>query len=145
MIWALLVFLGVPLWLCALGLFTVIYRNRALLQRRGNIPVRVRRSGKTRWARGHAVWISDVFAWPGSPAAWTEGLVQVLTASVAPAEPEERKHLHRLGDDPLIATMTVATMASEEPATLTVAVASRDRGAVLGPFHSTPGQNPLGR
>ena len=100
MIWALLVFLGVPLWLCALGLFTVIYRNRALLQRRGNIPVRVRRSGKTRWARGHAVWISDVFAWRGSPAAWTEGLVQVLTASVAAAEPE---------------------------------------------FHSTPGQNPLGR
>ena len=145
MIWALLVFLGVPLWFCALGLFTVIYRNRALRQRRGDIPVRVRRPGKTRWVRGHAVWISDVFAWRGSPAAWTEGLMQVLTASVAPAEPEERKHLHGLGDDPLIATMTVATMAPDEPATLTVAVASRDRAAVLGPFHSTPDQTPMGR
>ena len=144
MIWAILLFLGVPLWLCALGVFILVFRNRALRQRRGDIPVRVLRPGKTRWVRGHAVWISDVFAWRGSPAAWTEGLMQVLTASVAPAEPEERKHLRRLGDDPVIVTMTVATMTSDEPATLTVAVASRDRAAVLGPFHSTPDHNPLG-
>jgi hypothetical protein len=39
MIWAVLLFLGVPLWLCALGIFTVIYRNRALRKRRGNIRV----------------------------------------------------------------------------------------------------------
>lgn len=84
-----------------------------------------------------------MFAWRGSPAAWTEGLLQVLTVSVAPAEPEERKHLHGLGEDPLIATMTIATMSSEEPATLKVAVASRDRDAVRGPFHSTP-ENPMG-
>ncbi|MBG6225319.1 hypothetical protein IWX63_001891 [Arthrobacter sp. CAN_A2] len=145
MIWALLAFLGVPLWLCALGLFTVIYRNRALRRRRGNIPVRVLRSGKTRWVRGHAVWISDVFAWRGSPAAWTEGLVQVLTVSVAPADPEQRKHLRGLGGDPLIATMTVASAASDEPATLMVAVADVDRAAVLGPFHPAPDQKQSGR
>lgn len=144
MIWALLVFVGVPLWLCAFGIFTVIYRNRALRKRRGDIPVRVRRPGKTRWLRGHAVWISDVFAWRGSPAAWSEGLSHILAASVAPAGPEERKRLRRLGEDPLIATLTVATMTSDEPRTLTVAVASRDASAVLGPFQSTPDQNPLG-
>lgn len=146
MIWALLVFLGVPLWFCALGAFTLIYRNRALRRRRTHIPVRVRSPGKIRWVRGHAVWISDVFAWRGSPAAWTEGLLQVLTASVMPAEPDELKHhLHGLGEGPLIATMTVAAVASDEPIILRVAVASRERAAVLGPFHSTPEQNPLGR
>ena len=77
MIWALLVFVGVPLWLCAVGIFTVIYRNRALRKRRGDIPVRVLKRGKTRWVRGHGVWISDVFAWRGSPAAWSEGLLHV--------------------------------------------------------------------
>ena len=65
MIWALLAFVGVPLWLCALGIFALVYRNRALRSRHGNIPERVLRPGKTHWIRGHAVWVSDVFAWRG--------------------------------------------------------------------------------
>ena len=36
MIWALLAFVGVPLWLCALGIFALVYRNRALRSRHGN-------------------------------------------------------------------------------------------------------------
>ena len=140
MIWALLVFVGVPLWLCALGIFTVIYRNRALRKRRGDIPVRVLKRGKTRWVRGHGVWISDVFAWRGSPAAWSEGLLHVAAASVAPAGPEELKRLRRLGGDPVVATLTV----DEGPA-LRIAVASGDRGAVLGPFQSLPDRNTSGR
>jgi hypothetical protein len=139
MIWALLVFLGVPLWLCALGIFAVIYRNRALRKRRGNIPVRILKPGKTRWVRGHAVWISDVFAWRGSPAAWSEGLLHVVAASVAPAGPEERKRLRRLGDDPVVATLTV-----HEGTALRVAAASGDRAAVLGPFPSMPDRNTSG-
>lgn len=140
MIWALLVFVGVPLWLCALGIFTVIYRNSALRKRRGNIPVRVLNPGKTRWVRGHAVWISDVFAWRGSPAAWSEGLSQVAAASVAPAGPEELKRLRRLGDEPVVATLTV-----HEGAALRVAVAGGDRAAVLGPFQTMPDRNSGGR
>jgi hypothetical protein len=85
------------------------------------------------------VWISDVFAWRGSPAAWSEGLIQVIAASVSPASPEEQKRLHRLGEDPV-----VATMVTDESTTLRVAVASRDGAAVLGPFQSTPTQNALG-
>ena len=72
MVWAFLAWVGVPLWLCALGIFALVYRNRALRRRHGNIPVRVLRPGKTRWTRGHAVWVKDVFAWRGSPAAWNE-------------------------------------------------------------------------
>jgi hypothetical protein len=140
MIWAILVFLGVPLWLCALGILTVIYRNRALRKRHGDIPVRVLGPGKKRWIRGHAVWISDVFAWRGSPAAWSEGLARIIAASVAPAAPEELKRLHRLGDDPVIATMI-----TDESTTLRVAVAGEDRAAaLLGPFRTAPDQDALG-
>ena len=140
MIWALLVFVRVPLWLCALGIFAVIYRNRALRKRRGDIPVRVLKPGKTRWVRGHTVWISDVFAWRGSPAVWSEGLSHVVAASVAPAGPEERKRLRRLGDDPVMATLT-----GQEGTALRVAVAGGDRAAVLGPFESMPDRNTAGR
>ena len=66
MIWALLVFMGVPLWLCALGILAMVYRNRALGRRHGDIPVRVMRTGKS---AGHEVTrcVSDVFAWRGRP------------------------------------------------------------------------------
>lgn len=58
MIWAILALLGVPLWLCALAILALLYRNRSLRQGHGDIPVRVQRAGKTRWTRGHAVWVS---------------------------------------------------------------------------------------
>ena len=38
MIWALLAFVGVPLWLCAAGIFMLLYRNRGLRHRPGNVP-----------------------------------------------------------------------------------------------------------
>ena len=91
MIWAILAVLGVPLWLCALGIFMVILQNRKLRKRYGDIPVRVRRSGKRRWTRGHAIWVSDVFAWRGSPAAWDEDLLRVGGATLRAADPEEGK------------------------------------------------------
>ena len=69
MIWAILALLGVPLWLCALGILTAVVQNRKLRKRYGDIPVGVRGPGKKRWTRGHAIWVSDVFAWRGTPAA----------------------------------------------------------------------------
>ena len=60
MIWVILVALGVPLWLCALGILTLVVQNRRLRNRYGDIPVRVRGPGKKRWTRGHAIWVSDV-------------------------------------------------------------------------------------
>ena len=35
MIWAILALLGVPLWLCALGILALVYRNKSLRQRHG--------------------------------------------------------------------------------------------------------------
>jgi hypothetical protein len=128
MIWLILAFLGVPLWLCALAIMSLVYRNRSLRLREGDLPVRVLRAGKTRWTRGHALWVSDVFAWRGSPAAWNEGLVHVVDASAGTPEPAELKKLHRL-DDPAVAVLT-----SETGEALRVAVASKHAAALLGPY-----------
>ena len=122
------------MWLCALGILALVFRNKSLRQRHGDIPVRVLRAGKTRWTRGHAVWVSDVFAWRGSPAAWREDLFQVTDARVGALEPEQLKKLHRLGDHPVVATLTPN---AGEP--VRVAVASEHRAALLGPYGTTVG------
>ena len=129
MIWAILVLVGVPLWLCAIGILALVFRNRGLRRRPGNVPVRVLRAGRKRWTRGHGVWVSDVFAWRGSPAAWREELAHVVTATARGADRDERKALHRLGEDPVIAAFLTA-----EGAALTVAAAREQRSTLLGPF-----------
>ena len=131
MIWAILFLLGVPLWLCAIGIAVLIFNNRKLRTRYGNIPVRVKRPGKKRWTRGHAIWVSDVFAWRGSPAAWNEDLRQVAGVMLRAADSEEQKKLHRLSDDPAIATLALV-----EGETLEVATDTEHRSALPGPFAS---------
>lgn len=135
MIWAILVFVGVPLWLCAFGILAIVYRNRSLRIRHGDIPVRVLRPGKTRWTRGHAVWVSEVFAWRGSPAAWNEDLEQIVSASLREATPEDLKRLHRMGDRVVVATLT-----TDDEIILQVATTAEHRSALLGPF--TPSTGP---
>jgi hypothetical protein len=129
MIWALLAFLGVPLWLCALGILALLFRNRALRTRHGDVPVRLMRPGKTRWARGHAVWVSDVFAYRGSPAAWNEYLERIVTATVRDATPADLEGLHRMGEGVVLATLT-----TDDDQVLRVATTAEHRAAVLGPF-----------
>lgn len=129
MIWAIFAWLGVPLWLCALGILVIVLNNRKLRKRYGDIPVRVRRPGKKRWTRGHAIWVSDVFAWRSSPAAWNEDLLQVTGVALRAPDPEERKKLHRLGDDPAIATLAIV-----EGGAFEVAAGPDMRSALLGPF-----------
>lgn len=133
MIWAVLVLLGVPLWLCALGILTLVLRSRRLRARHGNIPVRVRRPGHTRWTRGNALWVSDVFAWRGSPAAWAEDLVQVVGVHRRTATPPEAKTLRRLAAEPV-----VVELAGSDGETLTVAASDIDLTVLLGPFTPDP-------
>ena len=129
MIWAILVLLGVPLWLIALALLGLFFRNRGLRNRLGDIPVRVRRPGKKRWTRGHAVWVSDVFAWRGSPAAWSEDVVQVDSVFLHAPDAEQRKKLHRLGDD-----LVVASFSLKGGSFIDVATREEHQAALLGPF-----------
>ncbi|HEY6397392.1 MAG TPA: hypothetical protein VIX82_08075 [Solirubrobacteraceae bacterium] len=129
MIWAILAALGVPLWLCAAAILTLILRNRALRRRPGNVPVRIRRAGKTRWSPGHGVWIHDVFAFRGLPAAWKEALVWATAASWRPASEHERAKLHRIGDKPIVVTLTL-----EAGETIELATRPEHKSDLLGPF-----------
>lgn len=129
MIWAILALLGVPLWIIAPALLTLYFRNRGLRNRPGDIPVRVLRPGKRRWTRAHALWVSDVLAWRGSPAAWREDVVRVHSVYLRAPDAEHRKKLHGLGDDPVIAGLLLAGGES-----LDVATRSEHRAALLGPF-----------
>ena len=129
MIWAILAIIGVPLWLIAIALLMQFFRNRKLRKRPGNIPIRVLRPGKKRWTSGHGIWISDVFAWRGSPAAWNEDLFRVSGVSIHSADAQEREKLHRIGDDPV-----VASFALDEDATLKVAARHEHQSILAGPF-----------
>ena len=131
MIWAILALLGVPLWLCALGILVIVLNNRKLRKRHGDLPVRMKPPGKKRWTRGHAIWVSDVFAWRGSPAAWNEGLLHVFDVTLRNPDPEVRKKLHRLGDGFPIATLVIV-----EGETVEVAAGPEQRAALLGPFEA---------
>ena len=128
MIWAVLVMLGVPLWLCAIGIFIIVFRNRQLRSRHNNIQVRVLREGHTRWTRGQAIWVSDVFAWRGDPAAWAEALMQVTSVRDRPATADEAKKLHRLGAD-----VAIVELSGPDGETLAVAAAGANRAALHGP------------
>jgi hypothetical protein len=133
-IWAILILLGVPLWLCAVGVCAVILGNRKLRKRPGNIPVRVLRPGKKRWTRGNAIWVSDVFAWRASPASWNEGVFQVTDTSLyEPVDSRAMKKLRRLGENP-----AVASFALNGGALIDVAAGADHRSALVGPFASQP-------
>ena len=129
MIWAVLAALGIPLWFCALAILATLYQNRKVRNRYGNVAVRVRRAGKKRWARANAIWVSDVFVWRGSPAAWNEDLVHVSGLTFRSPVAGERKQLRRLDDEPAIATLAIPDGEAIE-----VATASEQRTALAGPF-----------
>ncbi len=129
MVWAILVFLGVPLWICALGIAVTVLKNRGLRKRPGDIPVRMKLPGKTRWSRGHAIWVSDVFAWRKSPASWNEGLVQVTGATLRSPSEEEQHKLHRLGEGVRIATLSCAN-----GDLLEAAAVPEQAAGLVGPF-----------
>ncbi|MEP7034260.1 MAG: hypothetical protein ABI662_00305 [Dermatophilaceae bacterium] len=132
MIWAILALLGVPLWLCAIAILTLILRNRAIRNRPGNIPVRVQRSGAKRWTRGNGVWVHDVFAFRGSPAMWSEVLSLVSQVDLrAPGEAEAHKLRHL--DDPVVASFTCEDASDS----FQVATTGTNRRALLGPYART--------
>ena len=129
MVWAILVLLGVPLWLCAAGIGITVWRNRSLRKRYGDIPVRVKRPGKTRWTRGHAIWVSDVFVWRGSPAAWSEDIVQVTGVTLRSPSDEEQHKLQRLGEG-----VQIATLSGPNGDLFEVATSPEKSSALAGPF-----------
>lgn len=107
MIWAILALLGVPLWLCAIAILVLVLRNGGLRKRALDIPMRLRLDPKGRWHRGHGLWVHDVRAFRGSPAAWNEGLLWVTGVTTRELTSEET-HKFRPLDHPAAVTFTVA-------------------------------------
>jgi hypothetical protein len=132
-IWIILAALGVPLWLCALAVLAILYRNRELRHRPGNVPVRLRHPSKGKWLPGHGVWVHDVFALRGSPAAWKEALFWVIDATVRPASESECKKLHRIGERPVVSVFSLAAGGLVE-----IAARENHVDALLGPFAPKP-------
>lgn len=137
MVWAVLALIGVPLWLCAAGIFILLHNNRSLRTRAGNIPVRVLPPGAKRWKRGHGLWVSNVFAWRSSPAGWSEDLCEATNITIAEASVEEAARLHGLGEKPVVARLEL-----EDRDDITVAARSTDRAALTGPFSAPTPEDP---
>ena len=129
MVWAILLLLGIPLWFIVIGISVTVIRNRKLRARYGNVSARLKRPGKSRWTRGNALWISDVFAFRGSPAAWSEDMVQVVGVALRDPSDEESHKLRHLGSGLQIATLAVADGEPYE-----VATGPDHRSALVGPF-----------
>jgi hypothetical protein len=107
MIWIILAALGVPLWLCAIGIFALVFRNRSLRKRAADIPMRLRVDAKGRWHRGHGLWVHDVLGFRGSPAAWNEALLWAASGTTRELTSQEAHKFRRL-DQPVAATFTAA-------------------------------------
>jgi hypothetical protein len=129
MMWALLAAVGVPLWLCAMGIVTLVLRNRALRRRPGNVACRLRVTPDGRWIRGHGVWVHDVFAFRGSRATWKERLLWAIDVEVRPATKDEAKKLRAAGGRPVVATIA----GTPDDGTIEVAAREEDELLLLGP------------
>jgi hypothetical protein len=137
MIWAILASLGVPLWLCLAGIGVLIGHNRALQRRPGDVAVRSRRPGKSRWQRGHGVWVHDVFAFRGSPAGWSEALIGVReVVPIAPTEDDTHK-LRHLGNSP-----SMVRLIDDNGAHVDFATGPEEAIDLLGPFALTAASTP---
>jgi hypothetical protein len=128
MVWVILVGLGVPLWLCAIGILILVLRNRGLRKRSADIPMRLQVDGKGRWHRGHGLWVHDVLAFRGSPAAWNEALMWVTGVSMRELTPEEAHKFRRL-DSPVAGTLAVADGPAAE-----VVTTQEHLQLLLGPY-----------
>ncbi|MDX6729121.1 MAG: hypothetical protein QOK49_3926 [Baekduia sp.] len=139
MVWVILAAVGVPLWLCAAAIATLVLRNRSLRGRAQDIPIRVRTDPEKRWRRGHGVWTHDVLSFRASPAAWKESLLWVTGVEVRPATTAEEQKLHRLGQQPVVAELTL-----HDGATLEVAACAADADSVCGPYRGASTLTPTG-
>jgi len=131
MVWATLLLVGVPLWLCAAAIGVLVLRNRSLRKRAGNVPARLRAAPGKRWTRGHGLWVHDVWAFRGSPAAWSEKLVWVSDVTIRRATADEAEKLRGLGENPTVAVLAY------DGGTMEVAASAEHRARLIGPFVSS--------
>jgi hypothetical protein len=135
MVIALLIFVGIPLWLIAIALLLVLRQRRRVAKRPGTFDAKIRATSGTvegtgaKWSSGTAWWVSNVLVLAGGPARTRYTLLPVSRAmpeAIHPARPEEVK---RMGDAPAIVPFLLDPSGAIE-----VAVRSGDVDRALGPF-----------
>ena len=129
MVWALLAVLGVTIGICVLGISTLVLRVQRLQKRPRNIPLRALPARKKRWTSGNGIWVTNVFIWEGSLASWLGDMDEVVAATPRAPDRGERKKLHKLGDDPAVASLRFAGGGA-----VLVAARREDAAALMGPF-----------
>ncbi|MGD9893481.1 MAG: hypothetical protein AB7R89_07020 [Dehalococcoidia bacterium] len=135
MVIALLIFIGIPLWLIAIALLLVLRQRRRVAKRAGSFDAKIRATSGAvegagpKWSSGSAWWVSNVLVLAGGPARTRYTLLPVSRAmpeAIHPAQPDQVK---RMGDAPVIVPFLLDPSGAVE-----VAVRSGNEYRALGPF-----------
>ena len=136
MIWVILAFLGIPLWLIAVGILGSLWNRRQVKNTSGVFACKLRASsgdvpgigGKFSRMSSYALWVHDVLiVYSGLPLAKSKPYPVVKAeAPLAAADTDEVK---RLGEQPQLLTLRL-----DDDASLEVAAAQGDSKLLLGPF-----------
>ena len=139
MVIALLIVLGIPLWLIAIALVLVVRQRRRVTKRAGTFDAKIRATSDAaggigaKWSSGTAWWVSNVLVLAGGPARTRYTLLPVSRAmpeTIHPAQPDEVK---RMGDAPIIVPFLLDPSGAIE-----VAVRNGDEYRALAPFMDRP-------
>lgn len=135
MIWAILVFLGIPLWLIALALFTLIRTRSRIGSIPGSVRCKVRSSAPipgmhdeyTRYT-STAYWVHDVLIVHGGTFLIQTLPLGVARCSAGPQPAEANPRIKKL-DSPVTVRLTLDSGADVE-----LACDAADATRLLGPF-----------
>jgi hypothetical protein len=129
MIWAVLALLGIPLWLSAVGILDLVFRDRGRRRRAADIPMLPHLAVKGRWHRGHGLWVQ---CW-ASAAAPRPGTRRCCGRPAGPrALTSDEAHKFRRLERPVAATFAAVDGPAFEAVT-----ARQQLPLLLGPFHQS--------
>jgi hypothetical protein len=136
---ALVLLLGVDLWLAVTGLAIALMRRRAVKRARGAFRGKIRLADgeieglSQRWKGGYGRWVRDVLVWHQTPLLFRTMLIPVDGADSSGSHAADPREVGRLGNHPVI----VALLA-ERHSRVSVAARDEDRERALGPFALAP-------
>jgi hypothetical protein len=143
MIWAILAILGVPLWLIAIVLYSLLRVRSSVRKAPGSIPCKIRIvEGHERWLKDkfpryvqRAVWVHDVLVvYGGNPFLTRTFVLGVVGLAMAP-QPASTP-VKRITDASTFRFRVDSGAVAELAATKT------DVAALLGPFPAVPASAP---
>ena len=132
MLVALLIVLGVNLWIVAAVVVTIVGRRRWLKRQPGEFAGAIRVSSgavdglSPKWKKGSGRWVRDVLVWSKAPFMYRDELVAV--DRFAGEHHAQAHEVRRLGDEPMVFEFAV------DGAKIEVAAKPEHRGLVTRPL-----------